>query len=288
MFPADFSSQRPLGLSENVFPDSAFSASSTLNSFPSSVVFPGGARMDNINTWWQPTAADLTPSIQIDLGIDYQISAFALQGSAVANHWVTALNVDYQNNAAAGTGVWTALGAFAGTTAANTTTFRAFPSSVRGRIFRFSPTASVGAAAMRFELFGRHWLAPALGMNPVAVLTLPDSAISASSEFVADGFSYPVGQARLGNAYVGWSAASTTAANEWLQIDLGTPTNLQGITVDTHKAPLAWWIQTYNVLTSYVHATLFCCSAVLLFCCSADPDSFLCWWWWWWWCAVQS
>lgn len=246
--PATAPSGSPLGMAELGISDSAISASSTLNSaaYPAALVSPAGARLDNRDTWWTPAAGDAAPWLQVDLGFDYIVLGFALQGSPAYAEWVTSLSVTSQSAATFSGATWDTVSGspFAGTTGSNATAFYRFAAPVTARVFRFNPIASTGAASMRVELYGRAVLGDTLGMSPADALALNDTAISASSSYV----SYPAVHARWGQQYLGWATASASL-NEYLQVDLRRAVSFTGLAVASHKG-VDWWVTSFYLITS--------------------------------------
>ena len=76
----------------------------------------------------------------------------------------------------------------------------------------------------------------------------PDSAFTASSEFVVqDGFNHGAHQSRL-NSAGSWAAARGGANSDWIQVDLAEPRSLVGIeTQGSHCGTDPAWVEAYTI-----------------------------------------
>ena len=72
--------------------DNQITASSEYNSYHAS-----NARLNSPSPAWFPTTDDLTPWIQVDLGVAKKVSGVVLQGRQDGDQWVTHYKVQYGN-----------------------------------------------------------------------------------------------------------------------------------------------------------------------------------------------
>ncbi|KAL9978622.1 hypothetical protein ACROYT_G016159 [Oculina patagonica] len=196
-------------------------------------------RTNNVNEW-----------LQVDLGRETTVSKVATQGSYDNDERVTSYSLSYSVDGSHW--AWYRLvdghvRVFGGNIDRNTPVYHSLHSPIQAKYLRFHPKTWTGHICMRAEVYGCqegfHCLM-SLGMDDGRV---QDSAITASTIY-SGSYAAKFGRLNLvaasGNA--GAWCAKTSDVNQWLQIDLRTPTTVTKVATQGRQDD-SQWVTSYSL-----------------------------------------
>ncbi|XP_028519145.1 uncharacterized protein LOC110252934 [Exaiptasia diaphana] len=234
----------PLGMATGFIKDSQLNASSYYNTS----YMPQNARPQQPGSWCASTD-DISPFLQIDLGVLYVICAVALQGNNLDDQWTKTFRIQgstdgkqftsYQENGKTKI--------FAGNTDRNSITKHFIRDSFVVRYLRLLPKEYRGIACMRAEIYGTKQTAcedSSIGVR--ALGGVPDHRFGGSTVYPHEHLAFSF--ARLYNQYA-WAPQTATDPNDYLQVDLGDVYVLCAIATQGATA-LDVWCKSYKLSLS--------------------------------------
>ncbi|XP_022807914.1 lactadherin-like [Stylophora pistillata] len=223
----------PLGVEDKRIPDSAFTASNSVDNRHR----PSLARLNLLSDGkhigaWCPKKGSKNQWLQIDLGEVTALTKVATQGRYSSEDRLTTYTLSYSVDGLH----WTSYKqravekVFAGNTDRNTAIVHPLKPHIEARSIRFHPrTHNHNGPCFRVELYGCRKVKNCLMPVGVEDGRIPDEAFSASSSASS---SYLPNRGRLNLAPSGgkhcWAAGQNNA-NQWLQVNLGRLFNLRGV-----------------------------------------------------------
>ncbi|XP_072170354.1 uncharacterized protein [Diadema setosum] len=202
---------------------------------------------------WSAKTNDQNQFIQVDLRTLHLVGGVQTQGRNGYDQWVTSFAVQYSLDGLTWTsalnGIQITSQTFTGNSNRDTVVTNDFAEPVIARFVRFLPMTWSGHISMRFEVLGEPYSKvegpeKALGM---ADGEIPDSAITASSEFNAN---HGPARARVdtvaGGGKTGAWSARVNNVNQWIQVDLNRFYLVTGI-ISQGRQDYDQWVRTYTV-----------------------------------------
>ncbi|KAL9978605.1 hypothetical protein ACROYT_G016141 [Oculina patagonica] len=249
----------PLGMESSHLPDNALSAStyhdarfipqrSRLNTIPASGKLGAWCTRTNNGKEW----------LQVYFGRETTVSKVATQGRYDGDNWVMSYSLSYSVDGSHWS--WYRLvdghiKVFGGTIDRNTPVYHSLHSPIQAKYLRFHPKTWNGHICMRAEVYGcqeGYHCSMSLGMEDGRI---QDSAMTAST-INDNNHAAKLGRLNLvaasGNA--GAWCAKKNDVNQWLQIDLGTPTTVTKVATQGRQEASQWvtsyWL-SYSLTGSF-------------------------------------
>lgn len=246
---------QPLGITDGKVPNSAMTASSAHgNNWE--YHGPQHGRLWGGGPWggWIPQWNSAGQWIQVDFGKEVAVGSIATQGRRDGSYWMTSYFLAYSQDG----NTWKSYteGGLRKLLPGNTEAYSQVKKNTLSEPFLARYVRIIvnefanGWPVVRFEAYAPESTAHRLG-NPLGVSTgrYPASALTASSAYAGNWHYYGPQNARLDSSTDYGAALTNTAAGEWYQVDLGSPTEVGGFATQGRK----WggcWVTNYSVLYS--------------------------------------